>query len=182
MLWPNYFGVASLGSIKGIVSGVRNGATAVGPPLVAFPGEDEPSEDGATSLEDETIPGPAARMHEALHSQLPPEPEALESAWNTDPVPGPIPTPSEPVAEETMPGAVFAAAGDDDDEPAPAAKLPPPPESKGKGKGSKSRTPPPPPGRNGRPAPAAAAATTDGDDAEEPAADVDDDELIDDRS
>jgi hypothetical protein len=151
--------------------------TAVGPPLVAFPGEDEPSEDGAASLEDETIPGTAARMHEAVHSQLPPEPEALESAWNTDPAPGPIPTPSEPVAEETMPGAML---DDDDDDSAPA-KLPAPPGGKGKGKGSKSRTPPAPPGRNGQPAPAAAAATTD-DDAEEPPADVDDDELIDDRS
>jgi hypothetical protein len=154
--------------------------TAVGPPLVAFPGEDEPTEDGAASLEDETIPGTAARMHEALHSQLPPEPDAVESAWNTDPAPGPIPTPSEPVAEETMPGALLDAADDDDDEPASAAKLPPPPESRGKGKGSKSRTPQAPAGRNGQPRPAAAA--TDGDDAEEPAADVDDDELIDDRS
>lgn len=35
VLWPNYFGVESLGRIKGIVTGVRNGATAVGPPLVA---------------------------------------------------------------------------------------------------------------------------------------------------
>ena len=35
VLWPDYFGIASLGAIKGVVSGVRNGATAIGPPLVA---------------------------------------------------------------------------------------------------------------------------------------------------
>jgi len=34
-IWPDYFGVAALGSIKGVVNAVRNGATAVGPPLVA---------------------------------------------------------------------------------------------------------------------------------------------------
>jgi len=35
-LWPEYFGIAALGSIKGVVNAVRNGATAVGPPLVAL--------------------------------------------------------------------------------------------------------------------------------------------------
>jgi len=34
-LWPDYFGVAALGSIKGVDNAVRNGATAVGPALVA---------------------------------------------------------------------------------------------------------------------------------------------------
>lgn len=33
--WPTYFGTAALGSIKGVVGAVRNGATAIGPPLVA---------------------------------------------------------------------------------------------------------------------------------------------------
>ena len=36
VIWPDYFGVAALGSIKGVVNAVRNGATAVGPPLVAL--------------------------------------------------------------------------------------------------------------------------------------------------
>lgn len=35
VLWPGYFGTASLGAIKGVVSAVRNAATAMGPPLVA---------------------------------------------------------------------------------------------------------------------------------------------------
>ncbi len=35
-LWPHYFGVAALGSIKGVVNAVRNGATALGPPIVAL--------------------------------------------------------------------------------------------------------------------------------------------------
>lgn len=35
VLWPAFFGIESLGAIKGIVNGVRNGATAVGPILVA---------------------------------------------------------------------------------------------------------------------------------------------------
>lgn len=36
VIWPAYFGVAALGSIKGVVNGVRNGATAIGAPLVAL--------------------------------------------------------------------------------------------------------------------------------------------------
>ncbi|MEX2572074.1 MAG: MFS transporter [Gemmatimonadota bacterium] len=36
MLWPSYFGIASLGRIKGIVQAARNGATALGPPLAAL--------------------------------------------------------------------------------------------------------------------------------------------------
>jgi hypothetical protein len=34
-LWPDYFGVQGLGAIKGVVTAVRNGAAAVGPPLLA---------------------------------------------------------------------------------------------------------------------------------------------------
>jgi hypothetical protein len=149
---------------------VEDTETAAGPPLVAFPGEDEPADEEAAA-EDETIPGTAMHVHEALASQMPPEPEPLETAWNTDPAPGPLPTPSEPAAEETMPGALLAA---DDEEPAVPVK------GKAKGKGSKSRTPPPL-GRNGRAASTASSADAD-DEASEPAADVDDDELIDDRS
>lgn len=36
VLWPDYFGIDALGAIKGVVNGVRNGATAVGPPLAAL--------------------------------------------------------------------------------------------------------------------------------------------------
>ncbi|MBA2664152.1 MAG: MFS transporter [Bradymonadaceae bacterium] len=36
MLWPEYYGIAALGAIKGVVTAVRNGATALGPPLVAL--------------------------------------------------------------------------------------------------------------------------------------------------
>ena len=36
LIWPNYYGVEALGAIKGVVNGVRNGATALGPPLVAI--------------------------------------------------------------------------------------------------------------------------------------------------
>ena len=36
IIWPDYYGIESLGAIKGVVSGVRNGATAAGPPLVAW--------------------------------------------------------------------------------------------------------------------------------------------------
>lgn len=35
LIWPDYFGVTSLGSIKGVVSAARNGATAAGAMLVA---------------------------------------------------------------------------------------------------------------------------------------------------
>jgi MFS family permease len=35
MVWPDYFGIDALGAIKGVVNAVRNGATAVGPPLAA---------------------------------------------------------------------------------------------------------------------------------------------------
>jgi MFS family permease len=36
VIWPDYFGIEALGAIKGVVNGVRNGATAVGPPLAAI--------------------------------------------------------------------------------------------------------------------------------------------------
>jgi cyanate permease len=35
IIWPDYFGVAALGSLKGVVTAVRNGATALGPPIAA---------------------------------------------------------------------------------------------------------------------------------------------------
>ncbi|HEV2130356.1 MAG TPA: MFS transporter, partial [Longimicrobiaceae bacterium] len=35
IVWPDYFGIDALGAIKGVVNGVRNGATAIGPPLAA---------------------------------------------------------------------------------------------------------------------------------------------------
>jgi MFS family permease len=35
MVWPDHFGIDALGAIKGVVNGVRNGATAIGPPLAA---------------------------------------------------------------------------------------------------------------------------------------------------
>jgi MFS family permease len=35
IVWPDYFGIDALGAIKGVVSAVRNGATALGPPLAA---------------------------------------------------------------------------------------------------------------------------------------------------
>jgi hypothetical protein len=35
IVWPDYFGIDALGAIKGVVNAVRNGATAVGPPLAA---------------------------------------------------------------------------------------------------------------------------------------------------
>lgn len=35
LVWPEYFGVQALGALKGVVSGVRNGATAIGPVFVA---------------------------------------------------------------------------------------------------------------------------------------------------
>lgn len=36
VLWPEYFGVSSVGTIKGVVSMVRNGLTAAGAPLAAW--------------------------------------------------------------------------------------------------------------------------------------------------
>lgn len=36
IIWPEYFGIDALGAVKGVVSGVRNGASAVGPPLAAL--------------------------------------------------------------------------------------------------------------------------------------------------
>jgi len=36
IIWPDYFGVDALGAIKGVVNGVRNGATALGPPIAAL--------------------------------------------------------------------------------------------------------------------------------------------------
>ncbi len=36
LIWSHYFGVEILGRIKGTVTAVRNGATALGPPLVAI--------------------------------------------------------------------------------------------------------------------------------------------------
>jgi MFS family permease len=35
IIWPDYFGVAALGALKGVVTAVRNGATALGPPIAA---------------------------------------------------------------------------------------------------------------------------------------------------
>lgn len=35
IVWPDYFGVEALGAVKGVVNGVRNGATALGPPIAA---------------------------------------------------------------------------------------------------------------------------------------------------
>jgi MFS family permease len=35
LVWPAYFGIRALGALKGVVNGVRNGATAVGPILLA---------------------------------------------------------------------------------------------------------------------------------------------------
>lgn len=35
-VWPDYFGVEGLGAIKGLVTAVRNGAAAAGPPLLAL--------------------------------------------------------------------------------------------------------------------------------------------------
>lgn len=36
VVWPDYFGVEALGAVKGVVNAVRNGATAIGPPLAAL--------------------------------------------------------------------------------------------------------------------------------------------------
>lgn len=35
MVWPDYFGIEALGAVKGVVNAVRNGATALGPPIAA---------------------------------------------------------------------------------------------------------------------------------------------------
>jgi MFS family permease len=35
IVWPDYFGIEALGAVKGVVNGVRNGSTAIGPPLAA---------------------------------------------------------------------------------------------------------------------------------------------------
>lgn len=36
VVWPDYFGVEALGAVKGVVNAVRNGATAIGPPMAAL--------------------------------------------------------------------------------------------------------------------------------------------------
>lgn len=36
IVWPEYYGIAALGAIKGVITSIRNGATAVGPPLAAY--------------------------------------------------------------------------------------------------------------------------------------------------
>jgi sugar phosphate permease len=35
IVWPDYFGIEALGTVKGVVNAVRNGATALGPPIAA---------------------------------------------------------------------------------------------------------------------------------------------------
>lgn len=35
LIWPDYFGIRVLGALKGVVNAVRNGATAVGPVIIA---------------------------------------------------------------------------------------------------------------------------------------------------
>jgi sugar phosphate permease len=35
VVWPDYFGIDALGAIKGVVNAVRNGASALGPPVAA---------------------------------------------------------------------------------------------------------------------------------------------------
>jgi sugar phosphate permease len=35
IVWPDYFGIEALGAVKGVVNAVRNGATALGPPIAA---------------------------------------------------------------------------------------------------------------------------------------------------
>jgi predicted MFS family arabinose efflux permease len=37
-VWPDYFGVESLGAIRGVITAFRNGAAALGPPLLALVG------------------------------------------------------------------------------------------------------------------------------------------------
>lgn len=36
IVWPDYFGIQALGALKGVVTAVRNGATALGPPIAAL--------------------------------------------------------------------------------------------------------------------------------------------------
>jgi MFS family permease len=36
IVWPDYFGIEALGAVKGVVNAVRNGATALGPPIAAL--------------------------------------------------------------------------------------------------------------------------------------------------
>jgi MFS family permease len=36
VVWPEYYGIAALGSVKGVVTAIRNASTAAGPPLVAY--------------------------------------------------------------------------------------------------------------------------------------------------
>lgn len=36
IVWPDYFGIEALGAVKGVVNAVRNGATALGPPIAAI--------------------------------------------------------------------------------------------------------------------------------------------------
>lgn len=36
ILWADYFGIEALGAVKGVVNAVRNGATALGPPIAAL--------------------------------------------------------------------------------------------------------------------------------------------------
>jgi MFS family permease len=35
VIWPDYYGIAALGRVKGVVNALRNGSTALGPPLAA---------------------------------------------------------------------------------------------------------------------------------------------------
>lgn len=36
VVWPEYYGIRALGAVKGVVTSIRNAATAVGPPLFAL--------------------------------------------------------------------------------------------------------------------------------------------------
>lgn len=36
IVWPDYFGIEALGAVKGVVTAVRNAATALGPPIAAI--------------------------------------------------------------------------------------------------------------------------------------------------
>lgn len=36
IVWPNYFGIESLGALKGVVQAAMSGATALGPPVAAM--------------------------------------------------------------------------------------------------------------------------------------------------
>jgi len=62
LIWPEYFGVRALGTLKGVVNAVRNGATALGPVLLAALAVDQEISTGLLVLASVGLAGAGAAL------------------------------------------------------------------------------------------------------------------------